>query len=81
MATGIEQRLFDGFDEFNDFDVTVEPDAEKRDTYFCEVWAYSDDAVINDICVNAQGTDDGEMAKDITLELYRKIAEHRRVAK
>ena len=80
IATGIEQRLFDTFDEFDDFDVTVEPDAEKRDTYFCEVWAYSKDAVINDICVDARGTDDEEITKDIVLELYRNINAHRSAA-
>jgi hypothetical protein len=57
MSTGITTNLFDEFDEFNAFDVTVEPDEEKRDTYSCEVWAYSEDNVINDISVIAKGAD------------------------
>jgi hypothetical protein len=80
MSAGITTNLFDEFGEFNAFDVTVEPDEEKRDTYSCEVWAYSEDNVINDISVTAKGADSGELTNSVILELYRKMAMYRRAA-
>ena len=80
MEKVIRTELEELFDEFNDFDVTVEPHYELRDIYICEVWAYSDDAVVNDIHVDAQGEDANDMAKDIALELYGRIVRNRKLA-
>jgi hypothetical protein len=80
MSLDIKTALVREFDDFNDFDVAIESDEEVQGTYFCEVWAYSEDNTINDICVYAQDVTSEGILNSIILALYRKMTANRKIA-
>jgi hypothetical protein len=80
MSTAVFIHLENEFEEFKDYEITVEPHEEKHDIYFCAVWAHGEDNTINDISVTAEGSNIDEIITRITLALYRKMTANRKIA-